>query len=294
MDFVRELELATGVAADRPRPGGIVSPTPPVNEGRKKRSLGKIAAALALLAALVVGVPLGLWWVIDGNGGTATTPEGLWLPRDFRAVDNQRVKDIDQHEYYKRIESTLPSLQSAVFVLVPRESAGDPPSFYLLRNRVSNTLYAALEPQSGRRADDLPAVWLTAKQAHDAARKLGGKLPAVKQYEKALGFLGYEEKKGVIGAIAGFEDLPGKGLEFTRNLTAEEGSAAEKAKVEDKEVGLADPPKGTLVILSGRLASAKEPLRFEDLKEQRKTPLPQFYDSPSPYTGFRVVLEPPP
>jgi hypothetical protein len=214
-------------------------------------------------------------------------------------VGRQKVKDnIDQHEYYKEIESTLPGLPPAVFVLVPRESADDLPPFYMLRNKVSNTLYAALEPESGRKKEDRPAVGLTAKQAHDAARKLGGPggfLPTVKQYEKALGFLGHEDKTGPIGAPGGFEDLPGKGWEFTRNLTAEKGSDAEKANLGDKEVvGLTDPPKGTLVILCGRLPTAKEPLRFEDLKEQRTTPPVQFYNKPSPYTGFRVVIEPVP
>jgi hypothetical protein len=34
------------------------------------------------------------------------------------------------------------------------------------------------------------------------------------------------------------------------------------------------------------------PLRFEDLEEQQATPNVQFYGKSSPFTGFRVVIEP--
>ena len=46
-----------------------------------------------------------------------------------------------------------------------------------------------------------------------------------------------------------------------------------------------------LVILRGRSFTFRKPLSYADLEAEQTTPMTQFLDKGSPYTGFRVVVE---
>jgi hypothetical protein len=84
------------------------------------------------------------------------------------------------------------------------------------------------------------------------------------------------QEGGDVGPL-GVCDMAGNGTEFTKGEMQEEG-----------------PAKRKLVILRGKSWTAPGPLTYEELQEQQeKLPRVQFHDSPSPFTGFRVVLTPP-
>ncbi len=295
-------------------PAGVQTQKPRGKEQPKKRPVGQILAAVGLLVLLLGGVPI-LLWLVTGHTSPASSPSlavstplattkpstvaadvrAAWLPATFQPVAaTEIVTDADKRSWHREIESTAAGVPRTVFVLVRREQPSDPPSFYLMRGKASNELYAGLTAGGGRPMDGLPAVRMTAEQADTAARKLGGRLPTRRQWDKAIGFVPGGGKAGPVGASPyGVQDLTANGWEFTRDLTAEEGSDAEKEKVHEKEIPLAIPPKGTLVILRGQLPGVKPPLSYENLEYQQTTPLVQFYRAASPFTGFRVVIEPP-
>jgi formylglycine-generating enzyme required for sulfatase activity len=180
-----------------------------------------------------------------------------------------------------------------------------------MKTKVSNELMAALRPgaaadkwpRSGPKAR-LPAFGMTAKEARDAAQRLGGLLPTKEQWDKAAGFSqragrGGPSPPGARVAVGltdegplpvdasedvsplGVRDTAGNGTEFTRDLL-------------DVKRGPTDPPPfDRLVILRGRRFTALKPMLYADLEEQQKTPQVQYEGKGSPYTGFRVVIEPP-
>jgi len=78
--------------------------------------------------------------------------------------------------------------------------------------------------------------------------------------------------------------MAGNGTEFTRWFT--NGQEVTATKVADD----------FLVILRGWRWTEPAPLAYADLEEQQRDPKltqVQYYGWPSPFTGFRVVLEPP-
>jgi hypothetical protein len=81
----------------------------------------------------------------------------------------------------------------------------------------------------------------------------------------------------------GIRDLAGNGTEFTRNLTDEKLVVPQRAA-----------PADALVILRGQRHGAPGPLLYADLEYEQTVPKVQFYRKASPFTGFRVVIEPPP
>jgi hypothetical protein len=158
-----------------------------------------------------------------------------------------------------------------------------------------------------------PVMNVTVIDAWTCARWLGGNLPTVKQWNKASGFNEPNRgtgpflepwEKGEIAVDRGKEgpmdvgtagkdtsvfkvhDMAGNGREWTRDLAL---------NFSHETVPLGRPPKdGDRVELRGRSYAAPSPLRFRDLEEDnvlRKIEA-QDYLEPSPFTGFRVVVEP--
>jgi serine/threonine protein kinase len=222
-------------------------------------------------------------------------PARHWLPEGFEDVKGTpSVPDGNGKTFYKEIRSKDYPTAVFVFVPVPAPKASEERSYYLLRNRVTNELYAALTGDKGRAANNEPAYNLTVDQAHAAAKKLGEQLPTVRQLDRAMGFVPGSDQKGSVKPLDGIADLDAKGREFTRNLLGEEDSDAERQHIEKQTVPQSNPPDGTLVILRGRGQNDKEPLTFERLERQLTEPVTQFYKASSPATGFRVVIETPP
>jgi serine/threonine protein kinase len=299
--------LAAGAASPRIKP-----------EAPRKRRRGVVLTVLGLVLVAALG-GFGAWrfWPTLSVITNPTQPPSsltVWLPDHYeRAVDADTWTDSHNHTYYTRIVSHSPDWPPVTLRLVPEDTGNGLPAFYMMETKVWNKLCTDLSakaktggeagkwPVDGEKAD-WPAFDMTADQAADMARVLGGLLPTTKQWDKAAGF--YESKKLIGGAnpaagrrkegprsvkdrsdvsAFGIADLAGNGTEFTRNLA--EGKL---------EVGAKDAASDALVILRGQRYTAPKPLQWADLDEQQKAPQVQFYRADknhSPYTGFRVVIE---
>jgi formylglycine-generating enzyme required for sulfatase activity len=158
-----------------------------------------------------------------------------------------------------------------------------------------------------------PVMNVTVLDAWKCARWLGGNLPTVKQWNKASGFNEanrgtgpFQEPwdKGDIAVNRGKEgpmdvgtarkdispfqvrDMAGNGREWTRNLSL---------SFNNETVPLTRKPKeGDRVLLRGRSYAAPNPLHFNDFEEEntKRRVEDEDYLEPSPFTGFRVVVEP--
>jgi serine/threonine protein kinase len=231
-----------------------------------------------------------------------------WLPSGYKPVQaDDVVEDAAGREFYRRLVTDRPNGPPTTFVLVWRAKAdpADPPTFYLMENKVSNGLFTALVLGGKSGQPDLPALGKTVTQARGLARSLGGLLPTKAQWDKAAGLRKRDGRDGPargpdvavglrgqgprpVGTAAddvspyNVRDLAGNGYEFTRDL------------IGGGTVPRPDAPANALVILRGKSFTAPAPLRYAELEEQQdeKNALTQHYAKGSPFTGFRVVLEP--
>ncbi len=195
--------------------------------------------------------------------------------------------------YYPKLVSESSGLE---FVLLRPLAPGDPLPFYLSTTKVTNAEEAAaLMPPRPFDASQarMPALGLTVAEAAALARQLGGALPTAKQWDRAAGYrpgashtppahaavgrikdgpLAVDDPAGDV-TPEGVRDLFGNGTEFTRDRI--------------------DGPR-PLAVLRGWSYAAPRPMTFADLDYQQKMPQVQYEGAKSPYTGFRVVIEPPP
>jgi formylglycine-generating enzyme required for sulfatase activity len=212
-------------------------------------------------------------------------------------------------------------------VLVPQAAADDPPTFYITEDKVWNAAFAPFAAKyldagmtqwhKGGQANGedvgvangrLPVLRVTAAEADQYARWLGGRLPAARQWDKAAGRFEKDRGEGPfrescaegdvavnrrdkgpkeVGTAAGdvsrfgCRDMAGNGYELTRDLVGD-----------DKRTVPLDPPDPMArVLLRGRAYTLPRPLRFEDLDDELSL-IGQDYGRASDLTGFRVVIEP--
>jgi serine/threonine protein kinase len=274
----------------------------------------------------VVSAPAGtetLTVKADGDGATATGEVRLVIEQvGLRTIfvhehgqgQGEIVEDSAGRKWHRELIVTMPDATDALFVLVEKQKPDDPPSFYIMKHKVRNNLFADWlritrkdinwRPLAGKIGGLLPAVNMTADQAADMAAWLGGKLPTPAQWDAAAGWSQRAGRPGpaqgprvAVGRRAegprsvfdslddvsprGVCDMAGNGTEFTRRLA------------DGRDLPVAGVGSRALVILRGKRWSAPEPLTYAELDEQQKDPQVQFYGCPSPFTGFRVALEPP-
>ena len=207
---------------------------------------------------------------------------------------------------YPGLRTDRPGIPPTEFVLLRPKGPGDPPPFYLMKTKASNALASALGAAGLKPGDAaLPALGLTAAQARELANQLApglGRLPTKEQYDRAAGFAGREwpaPHRAAVGRIddgplpvddraddddetpEGVRDLFGNGTELTRNLLRE------------GTVPPAVPKPDSLVVLRGWPFAAPRAMTYDDLKYQQEIPQVQYERAAGPYTGFRVVIEPP-
>jgi serine/threonine protein kinase len=229
---------------------------------------------------------------------------------------------------YDRIVYVTPEGQRIPFVLIPKNRASDPASFYIMENKVSNDLFAEFARSNPKVVDKSewmkgglraqkdvgngnprhPVLRTTVKEAERFAAKMGGKLPSAHQWNKAAGLFDDETRAGPYqepwengGVAVGRRELgpmdvgtAGKDISFfgCRDMAGNGREFTRTLSLEDgREVPVDDPTPGLLVTLRGRSYLQPLPLRFRDLKrpEQRED---QDYLEASPTTSFRVVFEP--
>lgn len=139
----------------------------------------------------------------------------ITLPAGFVAARGANVEEVDGRYYYDRI---LREGFDAEFVLIKASSNSDPRTFYMMKDKVSNRLFARFAEenpdevaesrwQEGTYAGttqllaedhpDLPVFHVSVLEAAAFARWFGGNLPTYKQWDKAAGL--YDRPEGATG-----------------------------------------------------------------------------------------------
>jgi formylglycine-generating enzyme required for sulfatase activity len=145
----------------------------------------------------------------------------------------------------------------------------------------------------------LPAIKMTADQAHRCCAWLGGRLPSRREWDYAAG---YPEHREAIGAgdvrvkhvhrrpvnegsdvnPYGIRDMYGNGREFTRDL------------VDGRSLPCANIGRFDGIYLRSERWNVESPVTFESLKREQTKPLwHQFNGVPGAFTSFRVLIEVP-
>ncbi len=305
-----------------PRPPTMPPPTttrtaPPPRKDAATRWVG-----VALTGLVGVAVFLGMiwWWPRGGDGKRGDPPAPPAVPAGFQAAEGSRRVVVGGREFFDCLVSDKAGPGVRFWLLPPRDGEKDEPApFYLLEDKVTNKLYrrfAGERPdeagaswrKGGRRGggqdagggDDLPALRVTRPQAEAFARWLGGRLPSCAQLDRAAGWregvapdggpfrgdrvavgrrdqgpaaVGGPEEEGDVCAETKIRGLAGNGREWTRDDV------------------------GECAALRGRSYTAPGPLTYGLLREfrspDRRLTLTQRPAHASPYTGFRVAVEPP-
>jgi hypothetical protein len=305
----RELAEAFRKAAGLPDPSAVAPPP------RTRRT---VAAVLALALALVLTlIPVALW----------LRPPSIALPPHCVVASGATLKRVGDRVYANRIERASPDGPVPFLLITPKPLTDEPRPFYIMETKVWNGLFAKFARENPDAVKDsdvwrpiaegklpkgwnarLPAMDMTAGQAHLCAKWLGGKLPSVEQWNKAAGLHDRGDRIGPFEgpwnprdkmAIAvnredegplpvgsawqdkspfGCLDMAGNGLEWTRTPMT---SAFQFP-----------PPPGLIepIYTRGQRFSAKEPLRFDVLEDPNHVEAGQ-YGTTDPEIGFRVIIE---
>jgi formylglycine-generating enzyme required for sulfatase activity len=94
------------------------------------------------LAVAVLGCLAGLVWKMMAPTPPRAKP---WLPAGFVAAQDARV----ERRFNDRIEYRLDGAAPRIFLLVPHTTPDDPPSFYIMRDKVTNGQFRALMRDPG-------------------------------------------------------------------------------------------------------------------------------------------------
>ncbi len=255
----------------------------------------------------------------------------LRIPPRARPSVSARRAEIEGRVMYEAIEIPLPDSQAneasrLEFVLVPRRSTADPPTFYMLKKEVSNRWFAKFANASNKlkhaettwrqgtlagdvhlgvegRQLDFPVVHVTVDEAHAFAEWLGGLLPTAEQWDKAAG---QKEPSPTVGPFRpGGEKICIDRFDFGPvpcGTSADDisplgildlaGSVSEFTRNilnSNLVVPVTDRINTDRVILRGNSYHDPLPWRFEDSKDSLPPSLP--YDETKPEIGFRIVIE---
>jgi hypothetical protein len=206
-DFVQALETAT--KENKPRQ--------PLNgEDRPHRNVA-VWALLGTVFFLLVLLGLAVYF----RPTPAPQREAVWLPPGCEPQADAEMVMVGEMKLYDHMAKVING-KRIPFRLIPHEAESDPPTFYMMENKVSNELFLLaladpgcqklldeekkVHPQTIRRewelggiADDkdlgipgneqLPVLRVTVTEAYLFARWLGGHLPSVNQWNKAGGKL---------------------------------------------------------------------------------------------------------
>jgi hypothetical protein len=191
-----------------------------------RRSFLKLAALVALGSLIVSGGVVTMAKLRnkpDNGGGSGDQPaevrDDVAPPTNCVPGAGAKVVTIQGVDLWDRINYILPDGTPIPFVLIPKKLPGDPPTFYMMVNKVSNELFekvpGAAAPNSqwrkgglANRVDvtdkdprfpRLPVLRVTVDEANNFAKSLGGRLPSAFEWDKAAGLFDYkaEKKRGI-------------------------------------------------------------------------------------------------
>jgi hypothetical protein len=246
------------------------------------------------------------------------------LPAGFKEAEGSRLVRLANNKTYPdRIVRRLPGHVDVVFLLIPADPSpvAPTPSFYIMENKVWNSLLEAYLKDGGLIRDDdrrregrerkegsWPAFHITAREAQEfaywlvpaGALRLSGNLPTAQQWDKASGFYDRENAD---------QEHDDRGPFLTGWAQDEKGQIAiGREKEGPLPVGTAtkdisrfgcrdmagngmewlrpDEDVRKLVYLRGRKFSDPGPYVFKDRDQDS-----YFGHKPSSWIGFRVVIE---
>jgi serine/threonine protein kinase len=125
-----------------------------------------------------------------------------FLPERCQPAEEAQIVPVNGKRLYTRMAYVLPDQTPIVFLLIRQDRDTDPPSFYIMQDKVSNKLFrafAAAKPEAvseskwqrgalnGESGDALPVFRVTLVEAREFAHWIGGELPTTQQWDKAAG-----------------------------------------------------------------------------------------------------------
>lgn len=184
------------------------------------------------VTALLIALAITFWRQPQPAARPPENPPSVsWRPSGWEPEDANVVKDRSERLYFQQLVHYVPGVggqpQKIVIVAVPQTVPSDPPTFYAMKNKVWNDLYAAFmaDPESKRlfkkyssrsgcqelvhderawrqggyaegkksfgvegEKGKLPVFRVTVTEAHCFAEWLGGLLPTRQQWRKAAGW----------------------------------------------------------------------------------------------------------
>jgi hypothetical protein len=260
------------------------------------------------------------------DGGTGTNPPSdVFLPEGCKNIDDD-ISVLRGKKYYKHIYYALDDGTKIPFTLIPQNAANEPPTFYIMDNKVSINLFRKFaqgrnkvednkwEEWSKNKNPEAPVMEVSAMDAFHFAVWLGGDLPSEDEWNKASGLFEPNKGKGPFN-----DKVPIKEddrTQFGLNRSNDEGpimcgtgtlDISEPFKLHDmaangleltrsiadfgaKRVGKPGLTKFDLVILRGRDYRREEPITYAELANDKKRETQGPYET-NLRTGFRVVIE---
>jgi len=247
-----------------------------------------------------------------------------YLPPSWKRGTAAELRQIGSRAYYDRIDVERGRVNIR-FLLIPRTQPNDPPTFYIMEDKVWIEPFEAFatkppRPLKGQTWRDLPEnklgkefpiMGVLATDAEQFAHWLGGELPTPRQWDKAAGR--YDPQRGE-GPFESGELAPGDvavNLQQPRQRGTSPRDRSPVFQVRDmagnglewtgvkfdagedgqRTVGLGSLFPDEELLLRGQRYTATRPLLYKDLEKSGGVGS-QRVDTANPGIGFRVVIEP--
>ncbi len=149
----------------------------------------------------------------DGVLDVTIGPSAYPLPEGWQPGPKSVVKVVQGKAYYDRIEVMRGGIL-VPFLLIPETRRDDPPTFYIMEDKVWVSLFKQFTESKGEankgwperwkewakngenKEADWPILFVSALEADRCAAWMGGKLPTLKQWDKAAGRFEPDAGKG--------------------------------------------------------------------------------------------------
>jgi serine/threonine protein kinase len=326
---------ATRQPAGWRRPGAATVAPP----GQRRKTLKVMLMALTLpivcLLTFVIVKPMINSSKPDGNGSKdskektdkdKSQPLSDVFPPPNCKPDGDDFSIIRGKKYYNHINYVFDDGTKIPFTLITQNTASDPPSFYMMVNKVSINLFRKFSTGGNKiennkweewakdKNSEVPVMNVAATDAFHFAVWLGGDLPSEDQWNKAAGLYEPNKGKGPFNDKVALKE--NDRTQFGLNRRPDEGpipcgtatlDISEPFKLRDmaangrewtrsvadfgsKRVGKPGLTALDLVILRGREYFRDEPLPYEDMQNPTKREAKGPFDI-NPFIGFRVVID---